>query len=458
MNRRELLAMLALGGLAGLNTACGGSGNNASASTGKQKKIVVIGAGLSGLAAARELQQQGHEVVVLEARQRIGGRIWTSRRWADLPLDFGASWIHGISGNPLTDLANEIRAKRVVTRYNSAITYNTSGKPLTAAQESRLENLSNRVFARIEQAQNGAKDISVRQAVQPILNQFSPSSQDYRFVNFILSGSIEQEYSGSTSQLSTYWYDNAEVFAGNDALFEQGYAVIPQFLAKGLTIKKGQVVKEIRWQQSPVRVITQNSEFTADHVVVTLPLGVLQAKRVTFTPALPQGKQKAIASLGMGVLNKCYLRFAEAFWPKNVDWLEYIPVQHGEWTEWVSFQQAVNKPVLLGFNAADRGRQIEAWSDTQIVDSAMKTLRTIFGAAIPDPVDYQLTRWASDPYALGSYSFNALGSTPNMRKVLAAPLQGKLFFAGEATETGYFGTAHGAYLSGLRAATDVLLV
>jgi monoamine oxidase len=155
-------------------------------------------------------------------------------------------------------------------------------------------------------------------------------------------------------------------------------------------------------------------------------------------------------------LNKCYLRFEEAFWPADVDWLEYISANHGEWAEWVSFQRVANQPILLGFNAADQGRQIEDWSDQAIVSSAMETLKTIFGVDIPDPMDAQITRWASDPFALGSYSYNALGSTPQDREILAAPVGQRLFFAGEATEPDYFGTTHGAYLSGLRAAEEIL--
>jgi monoamine oxidase len=172
---------------------------------------------------------------------------------------------------------------------------------------------------------------------------------------------------------------------------------------------------------------------------------------------LPEDKRNAVSKLGMGVLNKCYLRFEHAFWPEDMDWLEYVPAKHGEWTEWVSFQRAMKKPILLGFNAANRGAEIEAWSDEQIVTSAMETLKTIFGAAIPQPIDWQITRWATDAFARGSYSFNALGSKPEMRSVLASPLNSQLYFAGEATDKDYFGTAHGAYLSGLRVAKDVLL-
>ena len=113
-------------------------------------------------------------------------------------------------------------------------------------------------------------------------------------------------------------------------------------------------------------------------------------------------------------------------------------------------------PILLGFNAADRGREIESFSNEQIVESAMQTLKTVFGADIAQPIDYQITRWATDPFARGSYSYNAYGSAPEMRNTLATPLNRQVFFAGEATHMEYFGTAHGAYLSGLRAAKDIL--
>jgi len=117
-----------------------------------------------------------------------------------------------------------------------------------------------------------------------------------------------------------------------------------------------------------------------------------------------------------------------------------------------------NMPILLGFNAADRGRAIEAWSDEQIVASAMQTLRTIYGVSIPEPIDYQITRWATDPFSLGSYSYNPVGAVPRMRRELAAPLGKSVFFAGEASNEDYFGTAHGAYLSGLRAAKEILKI
>lgn len=454
MNRRSLLKLLGLMATAWHHPVL--AQNQAAASA--KKRVVVIGAGLAGLAAARHLTNQGYDVLVIEARQRVGGRIWTSTHWPDMPLDFGATWIHGVKGNPLTRIADLIRAQRLATSYNRSIAYNSAGSPLTKAEETRLDKLRRTLFATLSKAQNKGSDISIRQALQPLLSQLAPASEAYRFFHFILSGDIEQEYAGSSQHLSALWYDHAKSYPGGDVLFAQGYRVIVDYLAKGLNIKLGQVVKEIRWSEPVVRILTQDNEFLADHLLVTLPLGVLQSQSVTFTPPLPSSKQTAIAKLGMGVLNKCYLRFPSAFWPDDVDWLEYIPEQPGEWTEWVSFQRAANMPILLGFNAADRGREIEAWSDQAIVASAMKTLRTLYGANIPEPIDYQITRWASDPFALGSYSYNPVGATPTMRKALAAPLGKSVFFAGEASEPNYFGTAHGAYLSGLRAAKDILAI
>ena len=243
--------------------------------------------------------------------------------------------------------------------------------------------------------------------------------------------------------------------SGDDALFVQGFSVLAEFLAREANVKLEQIVKEIRWEQSQIKIVTQRTEFVADHVIVTLPLGVLKTRQVQFVPELPRGKQTAITELGMGTLNKCYLRFQDVFWPKDVDWLEYISPKHGHWTEWVSFQRATGLPILLGFNAANRGLEIEALSDQKIVASAMEILKVIFGPDIPNPIDYQITRWSADPFSRGSYSYNAVGSTPGMRATLASPLDNKIFFAGEASDVDYFGTAHGAYLSGLRAANEI---
>jgi monoamine oxidase len=218
----------------------------------------------------------------------------------------------------------------------------------------------------------------------------------------------------------------------------------------------GQVVRAIRWARGKVEVVTDTAVYTAPTAIITLPLGVLKAGNVSFSPGLPPAKQEAIQKLGMGILNKCYFRFPHQFWPDEYDWLQYRAPRTGEWAEWINFARVSDEPILLGFNAADFGREIESWRDEQIVASGMASLRQLFGRDIPDPLEYQLTRWGQDRFSYGSYSFNAYGSHPRMRDALAAPVEDTLFWAGEATSRDYAATVHGAYLSGVAAAEAVM--
>jgi monoamine oxidase len=455
MQRRQLikLSQMALASAAlGVGSHLCSPKSHASA----KPTVLVIGAGLAGLAAAKTLSQQGYPVQVLEARERIGGRTWTSPAWADAPVDMGASWIHGVEGNPLTDLAHSINTELVNTSYENAVVYDPAGDELAAEDEERLEQWLERLQAALRAGQNKERDQPIQTTVETALNWPSLSREDRQWLHFLLSTTLEHQYAGSTAELSTHWYDDAEAYEGEDALFVQGYRGIVDHLAAGLPIDLGQVVAAIDWSGSGVVVSTSLTTYRADKLIVTLPLGVLKTGQVKFTPHLPPAKQQAIQALGMGVLNKGYLRFPRVFWPETVDWIEHIPANRGEWASWVSLVPSLGMPILLGFNAAEQGRAMEAQTDTDIVASAMETLTRLFGQGIPDPVAFQITRWHRDPFARGSYSFNAFGSTPQMREDLAESLEGRVFFAGEATERRHFGTAHGAYLSGIRVAQEIL--
>lgn len=274
-------------------------------------------------------------------------------------------------------------------------------------------------------------------------------------MRYLINSDYEQDYSGSSNSLSAMWFDDDSEFSGEDLLMVKGYKPLTEYLSQGLNIQLGQNVKRIRVVSGLVYVDTDTTTYVADKVVVTLPLGVLKSGSIIFQPGLPVAKQTAINKLGMGILNKCILRFPSVFWAQQYDWLGYIPALNGQWAEWISLSRQVNQPILVGFNAADFGRQIESWTDAQIINSAMTTLRLIYGAKIPNPVGYQITRWGSDPFTLGSYSYLPVGSTPKMRDDLAANINQTIFFAGEATNRLYPGTVHGAYLSGLKAAQDI---
>lgn len=454
IERRDLLRLAGLA-LAATSIPAYSVSNAEPVRAGSGSRVVIVGAGMAGLVAARELTRRGHDVVVIEGSRRVGGRIWTSHEWPDVPIDLGASWIHGVKGNPITALAREAGARLATTSYDSSVAYGATGTQLTPAQERRVAAMGRRVAKALRAAQKSGRDQSVESAVRSGLGWSSLSAADRVLARFILTSTIEAEYSGAADATSAYWFDSVGEYAGEDAIFLDGYSVVIDELARGTRVVTGQRVTEIAADAGGVRVTTTKGTYRGDRVIVTVPLGVLQADVIRFSPTLPPVKRQAIAALGMGVLDKVFLRFPEVFWDPSKDWIEYIPDGESQWAEWVSFARPTGQPILLGFTAADFARRMELRSDDQIVASAMVTLRTIYGPGVPDPVGRQITRWAADRFSYGSYSFNALGSHPRMRDDLAAPVDDRIFFAGEATEHEYFGTVHGAYLSGRRAAAQV---
>lgn len=415
--------------------------------------VAIIGAGIAGLAAARTLHDQGARVVVIESRSRIGGRIWTDRSLDGLALNLGAAWIHGSNGNPLTQLARDVSATTIRTNYESLTRYDTTGRALTDVRDAEIDRQFEQMMRAVEQEQaRQSTDESLQAAFDRNITSADLSPEQRRDLAYAINTTIEHEFAADAAQLSLLYYDQGNAFDGPDLLFPDGYDQVLAGLSQNLDIRLEHVVRQVAYDEREVRVTTDQGDIVSQRAVVTLPLGVLKGNAVVFAPALPSRKQAAIRNLGMGTLNKTYLRFDRIFWPQERRLFGYIGERPGAWAEWLNLAAVTGAPVLLGFNAGSYGRQLEGLPDEQIVAEAMRVLRTLFGSTTPDPLDWRITRWAADPFSGGSYSFIPPGAHGDDYDALAEPVADRIFFAGEATSREYAATVHGALLSGERAA------
>lgn len=429
-----------------------------------QPNVIVVGAGIAGLAAAQLLQNQGYQVVILEARDRVGGRIWTDRSLNQIPLDLGASWIHGVNENPLSQLVKDFKLRTLPTNFNSGTRYQRNGNELNADREEEAEDLFERLLKQIETIQSqrlnsGKVDIPLQAAINQAIKNLGVSAENMnRLLNYLVNAEIEYEYAADATQLSLFHWDDGQFFGGRDVVFPNGYDQIINRLAANLTIQTKQIVKAVNYSETGVQVITNQGSWQADRVVITVPLGVLKQNTIKFSPDLPLSKQQAIQKLGMGLLNKTYLQFSEPFWEGDGEFIGYISETKGKWTEFLDVHHYTQKPILLGFSAGTYATQLERRSNAEIVQSVMGVLRTIYGSRIPNPKGYLITRWQADPFAGGSYSYLAVGSSNADRTTLAEPVGDRLFFAGEATSAEYASTVHGALLSGRRSAEQIIAI
>jgi monoamine oxidase len=452
LRRRECLGLF--GALPLVLAACGGteetaSGDDALSAGGRQADVVIVGAGMAGLRAAQVLTGAGKSVIVLEARNRIGGRVMTDRTGFGIPIELGASWIHDSNKNPLTPIAKAAAVKTPVSDYSERVWH---GGVLL---EEKTSDQTNKAFlAQLDKATKGAKATeSIRDVIERSAGSLSDSArEDFEWQ---LATNVEYDLGAEAELISASRFNDGTDLEEHN-LIVLGYDQVVHAVGGSIPVRLGETVKRIEQVSGGALVHSTSGVFTAKDVIVTLSVGVLKSGSVEFSPPLSQKKKDILSRMSMGVLSKTFLRFPKVFWPLEPDFLGRIaPLSdRGNWGEWLNVAKFVGTPVLAALNGGKHARALETMSEQDIAREAMAALRTVFPQA-PDPIGVLQTRWSTDPLALGSYSFLPVGAQAGDRAALGER-EGALSFAGEACSADHAETVHGAYLSGEAAAKAIL--
>jgi len=418
------------------------------------KRVVVVGAGMAGVAAARGLVERGCSVTVVEARERLGGRIWTDRSWG-IPVDLGVSFINGSDKNPIAELAASLGLRTAPYHSARSCVFDAGGRriPDEAVAAGGAHVYQARALA-VGAAQQLVQDRSIASWIREAEGNLALPEPQASVVKWMLA-SYSLFEGEELDALSLRHIAHGEVFTGDPLVLPGGFDQLVRHFAQGLDIRLGCPVRGVEVGAGGVRVVSAGGTFDADAALIAVPIGVLKAGSIAFSPELPARKQEALRGLGVSTLNKLALRFERPFWPEEREFLGRVTEQAGDFPELFNWAPHGGMPVLIAFYGAQFGRDLERESDAGIARRGLDALRSMFGAAVPEPVSFLTTRWLADPFARGSYSHLPVGASPEAFDALAEPVAGRLFFAGEATHRVNSGGLPGALRSGLREAERI---
>lgn len=437
-----------------------------------KKKVLVIGAGASGLAAARQLQNFGMQVVVLEARERIGGRVWDDQSLG-VTVGRGAQIVNGCVNNPIALMCEQLGIKMHKLGARCDL-LQEGGEATDPAIDKRMDFHFNAILDvvsdwRKDKSQH--QDAPLGEKIQEVSKTFLQESGihfselEEKVLQFHLSN-LEYACGSTLDQVSARSWDHNEFFAqfsGDHTLLTGGYSSLLKQLAEGLDIHLNTPVQTIDYSGDVVKVTTTSgSQFTAQRVLVTIPLTLLQKAIIQFFPALPERKLKAIHSLGTGVIEKIALQFPYRFWDRKVQGADYFghvppsPENRGMFSVFYDMDPKGKQSVLMSVITGEALATIRDLEDKQVADMCLKVLRELFqDQEVPEYQRFFVTHWSRDAWAQMSYSFVKTGGSGEAYDIIAEDVQGKVFFAGEATNRHFPQTVTGAYLSGVREASKI---
>ena len=411
--------------------------------------VVVLGAGMAGVTAARALAGGGSRVVVLEAGRRIGGRIHTIRGFASTPIEAGAEFVHGAGAATWTDVrAAGLRTVPVPYRYTWA---NLGGRsrwlPLHLAQPAtwpafdilwalRHWRGADTSAAELIRAK-GYRGRAAELARLALTGHLPGDAEEVGLLGLVADGVLHLE-SGVNSRLL------------------DGYDLLPHHVATGLDVRFGQRVTTVAWGPTGVEVTTEAGEtFSGRAAVSSLPHGVLASGAIRFDPVLPDSKAQAVSQISTGPVLKVLLRFATRFWPAR---MAQLVCGTGPVTlYWPTSFDTDGPPILIAYATGGRARALSEAGPDKAADIVLDDLERLYPRARPRRrlEALRVEDWLSDPHACGGYTFLRPGAV-GARAALAAPDTGALVWAGSATSwLPVADTVEAAYLSGLRAAREV---
>lgn len=412
--------------------------------------VIVVGAGVGGLAAAKRLQDAGHSAVVLEVRDRIGGRVFT-----DDGLDVGAQWIHG--NHP--EFEAYVASIGVPTVNTDFTKMRFDGADVSQAD---YDDIISKMILALAWDAYWRPNVSMFQTVSEAYAQGHFAPHSYDVVDLFAIAGIDVEWASDAVNVpaiaardSAPWFWDADAWASSAAdntAFPGGFSQVVDALSLGLDIHLNTQVTSIGRSNTGVVVTTPTQIYSADYCICTLPLGVLKAGVVSFAPELPWSKRGAIQRMGVGLLNKVILQFPEGTQLPAADVLGSHAGGggRGACSIWVNISNVTGKPTLVGWLTGTYASVRETWPDADIVTEALQRF-----PELPQPVRSSVTRWGQDPYARGSYSSFDMHSWLGDRAKLREPT-GRLLWAGEHTMDTGFASVPGAWESGRREADRII--
>ena len=420
----------------------------AAAQSANSKTVVVIGAGIAGLGAAKYLQSQGAKVIVLEAGDRIGGRIWTDRSMG-APVEYGAAWIHGPNRrNPVKKLADQVGADTFWADDENLVIYDTEGEPLDESYYARLGEFYDDLIGELDDVA-GSND---RRSVKQLIADMEPEALKNPVANWMISAYLEFDFASDAKNISAALTYADQAFSGDDVILPEGYDRILAPLAEGLDIRFNKRVSRISYSDTGVDV----DGIQADYAVCAVPLGVLKANKIAFQPKLPKRVQSAIKNTGFGTVTKIALKFDEPFWDVDKQYFGILTEPKGRWNYWLNFRTFSDENILMGFSFGNYARRADGMSKREMTKDAMQVLRSVAGKSLPNPSKVLTTNWSKYPDFRGAYSYPQVGGRIAQFESFQRPISDRLFIAGEHTTFDYHSTTHGALMSGRRAAKEIL--